>query len=212
VAILTPAPINFQQKIRSELAEALRLNFGDIFPTILHLRVTLGGTLNPGPPPTVTLPTPGNDIFRIPGDYSLLVGEIRGHIALNELSQESTTAPTNTGLLNIAGVRNRVVAKALNARMVLVNADRDNLKFVETDIANSANPLGISANLCLANLLPAAGGSPIKLIGDGDVMPLIVPGNERIKLTVALNDENASLGQTEYGLTLMGAFVRSRGS
>jgi hypothetical protein len=210
VAILTPAPINFQQKIRSELAEALRLTYADIFPTVLHLRVTLGGVLNPGP--TVTLPAPGNDIFRVPGDYALLVSEVRGHIALNELGSESTTAPTNTGLLNIAGVRNRVVAKALNARMALVNADRDNLKFIETDIANSANPLGTSASLCLADLLPVAGGSPIRFIEEGDVMPLIVPGNERVKLTVGLNDANASLGQTEYGLTLMGAFVRSRGS
>lgn len=203
MAILTPAPINFQQKIRSALAEALRLNYGDIFPTVLHLRTTLSSS--PGP----VVPSPGIDIYRTPGDYALVVGEVRAHIALNSISQEYTT--DKTGLLRINGMRDRVIAKAMNARVTLVNADRDNLKLIETDITSSANPLGISGSLALSSLMPEAGGSPMRLIADGDVMPFLVPANERLRMTVTLNDAMTGLGETEYGLVLMGAFVRSRG-
>ena len=203
MAMLTPAPINFQQRIRSALAEGLRLNYGDIFPTVLHLRTTLAS------PNATTLPSPGIDTYRTPGDYALVVGEVRAHIAINVLSAETTVA--KTGLLRVNSIQDRVIAKAMNARVTLVNADRDNLKLIETDISNSANPLGVSASLALSSLMPEAGGSPLNLIGDGDVMPFLVPANERLRLQVQLNDAMTGMVETEYGLVLMGAFVRSRG-
>ena len=97
------------------------------------------------------------------------------------------------------------------ADLPLVNADRDNLKLIETDISNSANPAGVSGTLALSALLPEAGGSPMRFIADGDVMPFITPANERLRMTVYLNDAETAEGETEYGLVLMGAFVRSRG-
>lgn len=206
MSMLTPPPINFQQRIRSALAEALRLNYGDIFPTILHLRTTLASG---GVSGAATLPSPGIDTYRTPGDYALVIGEIRAHIAINALSSETTDG--NTGLLRVNSMRDRIIAKAMNARVTLVNADRDNLKAIETDVSNSANPLGLSASLALSSLMPEAGGSPLRLIADGDVMPYLTPANERLRLTVQLNDAQTGLGETEYGLVLMGAFVRSRG-
>lgn len=203
MAILTPAPINFQQKIRSALAEGLRLNYGDIFPTILHLRTTLASGAGP------VLPSPGIDTYRTPGDYALVVGEIRAHIALNVPTSETTVG--KTGLLRVNGMRDRIIAKAMNARVTLVNADRDNLKLIETDISNSANPIGISGSLALSALMPEAGGAPLRYIADGDVMPFLVPANERLRMTVQLNDAQTGMEETEYGLVLMGAFVRSRG-
>lgn len=202
MAILTPAPINFRQQIRSELSEALRLTYADIYPTALHLRVQMAS------PDAVTLPAPQFDTYRIPGDYTLVVGEIRAHIALNELSNEVVS----TGLLASTSIDSRILCKAMNARVTLVNADRDNLKVIETVINNSANPTGLSGTLSLASLMPAAGGAPMRFIGEGDALPLLVPGNERLQLKVDLVEAETGLLQTEYGLVLMGAFIRSRGS
>lgn len=209
MAILTPAPINFKQQIRSELAEALRLNYGNIFPTALHLRVTLGSG---GVSGAAVLPSPGVDTYRSPGDYALVVGEIRAHIAINTPSAETTAGGFKTGLLSVNAMQDRVIAKAMNARVSLVNADRDNLKLVESDIANSANPLGVFGSMALSTLMPVAGGSPLRLITDSDVMPYLLPANERLRLTVQLRDAETGLGETEYGLVLLGAFVRSRGA
>lgn len=202
MALLTPAPINFKQTIRSALAEGLRLNWGDIFPTVLHLRVTLDGTLG--------LPAPAVDTYRTPGDYALVIGEIRAHVAINKPSDEE--ASPGAGLLAIPDMQSRVIAKAMNARVTLVNADRDNLKLIETDISNTSSPLGVFGTLALSSLMPMAGGAPMRLIADGDVMPYIAPANERLRMTVAVSDADVAGGATEYGLVLMGAFVRSRGN
>lgn len=197
--MLTPPPINFRQTIRSALVESLQLNYGDIFPTVLHLRTTMSSTQM----------SPGVDIYRTPGDYALVIGEIRAHIALNVLSEEEDGA---TGLLQIPDMQSRVIAKAMNARVSLVNADRDNLKLIENDITNTSNPLGVYGTLALSTLMPVAGGSPIRFITDNDVMPFLVPANERLRMTVTLNDATTAGPSTEYGLVLMGAFVRSRGT
>lgn len=203
MAILTPMPVNFRQTIRSALAEALRLDYGSIFPTVLHMRVTLDGTAG--------LPAPAIDTYRIPGDYSLVIGEVRAHIALNGIGTENEETGA-TGLLQIPDMQSRVIAKAMNARVTLVNADRENLKLVETDITNTSSPLGVSGSLPLSALMPVAGGSPIRFIADGDVMPYLAGGNERLRMTVSVNDATTAGFSTEYGLVLMGAFVRSRGS
>lgn len=206
MAILTPAPLNFQQKIRSELTEGLQLSYYDIIPSVLHLRATLTAAGGPARPNFVG--TQGTDIFRIPGDYNFLVGEVRAHLAMNSLSNEDTVGATGPNAL--VGVRNRSIVKALNAKVSLVNADRNDLRFTELDIQNSSANGSVISPLCLASLMPDAGGSPVKLINQGYIMPLVVPGNERLRMVVTLRDGNAAVGETEYGLTLIGALVRSR--
>lgn len=206
MAILTPAPFNFQQKIRSELTEGLMLSYYDIIPSVLHLRATLNAT-GAGPRPAY-VGNSGSDIFRIPGDYNFLIGEVRAHVAMNALSTEDTIGATGPNAL--VGVRNRTLVKALNAKVTLVNADRNDLRFTELDIQNSASNGAVVSPLCLGTLLPEAGGAPIKLIRNGYIAPLIVPGNERLRMNVIIRDGNAAVGETEYGLTLLGALVRSR--
>jgi len=206
VAILTPAPFNFQQKIRSELTEGLMLSYYDIIPSVLHLRATL--TAGSGAARPNYTGNSGSDIFRIPGDYNFLIGEVRAHVAMNALSTEDTIGATGPNAL--VGVRNRTLVKALNAKVTLVNADRNDLRFTELDIQNSASNGAVVSPLCLGTLLPEAGGAPIKLIRNGYIAPLIVPGNERLRMNVILRDGNAAVGETEYGLTLLGALVRSR--
>ncbi len=197
MAILTPLPKNMEPIIRSQLAEALQLSYNDIIPSILTLRVTQANTTDQV-----------FDVYRMPGDFAFVISEIRGHLAINNLGGETTAG---TGMLNVGGVRNRVIAKALNAQIQLTNPDRDDLRYVERDLTNTVNNVVINY-LSLAMLLPIAGGSSIKLIKDRDVQPLIVPPNERLKLTfqqaVALGGDDQ---QTEYGLDFVGALVRARG-
>jgi len=198
MAILTPMPVNFDPKIRSALTEALQLSgYNDIIPAIIHLRVTQADST-----------APLFDTFRMPGDFAFACYQIRGHIAINSLTNEVVGAG---GLMDIGGVRNRVIAKALNMRFNLNNPDRDDMRIIETDLQNSVN--GVAQNsLCLATLLPIAGGGPMDFINDYDVTPLIINANERMKLTaqqaVALGVDDQ---QTEYGLVFMGALARARG-
>ena len=208
MAILTPAPANFQQKIRSELTEALQLGYADIIPSILHLRSTLQGTTIVNKAATV-LPTPGSDIFRVGGDYNFLIGEVRAHLALNGVSTEETGGDLN-GFMADASVSGRMIAKAANAKVSLFNADRNDLRFVENNIQNSSVGGPLISNLALSTIMPLAGGSSLKLINQGYVMPLIVPGNERLQMTVTLTNAAASTGATEYGLVCIGALVRMR--
>ena len=206
MAILTPAPLNFQQKIRSSLAEEMQLSYADVIPTVVHLRVAVQGT---GGPPATAIPDPQSDQFRIPGDYNLLISEVRAHLALNNISAE--TAVGFTGMMNDATLRGRVIAKAMNAKVSLFNADRNNLNFVENNLQNSSSTGGsLVSNLTLATLMPIAGGAPLKLVDHGYVMPLIVPGNERLQMQVTFRNAAATTLVTEYGLVLMGALVRSR--
>jgi hypothetical protein len=204
MAVLTPAPLNFQQKIRSELAEGLQLSYADIIPVVLNLRVTMAAT---GAMPAAVLPTPQSDYFRMPGDYALLVSEMRADVTLNSISTETTASAT--GLNAMASVIARTTVKALNAKATLVNSDRNDLTVIETQIQNSSTNGALKSALCLASLMPVAGGSPLKFIDKGYVMPLIVPANERLTMTITLADANAAIGSTEYGLTLLGALVRS---
>lgn len=200
MSLLTPAPFNFQQRIRSELIEGLQLSYNDIIPTIIHLRVTMIGD-------GVTVPPQATDTFRIPGDYNFLAAEMHAHVVLNS----PTTEVIGTGGINaLYGIKNRVAAKALNAKALLVNADRNDLTFVEANISNSSSNGNVQSPLVLGTLMPICGGAPIKMIDQGYIAPLIVPANERLQLTVNLTDAVAAQGSAEYGLALIGALVRMR--
>ena len=199
---LTPAPYNFQERIRSELIEGLQLSYADIIPTIIHLRVTMVGD-------GVTVPEQATDTFRIPGDYNFLAAEIRAHVAMNSPSTQ-TVEGTDDGMTALYGIRNRTIAKALNAKALLTNVDRNGLTVVEPLITNSSSNSAIQSPLVLGTLMPLCGGAPMKLIDQGYIAPLIVPANERIQLTVNLTNAATARGSAEYGLVLSGALVRMR--
>lgn len=200
---LTPAPYNFQERIRSELIEGLQLSYQDILPTVVTLRTTLIGD-------GVSVPSQGEDIFRIPGDYNFLVSEIHAHVTLNSPTTEDNVGGVNFGMSALYGIRNRVIAKALNAKMLLVNADRNDLTFVEPSIQNSSSNGAVQSPLTLGTIMPLCGGVPIKMVDQGYIAPLIVPANERVKLTVNLINAVTAKGSTEYGVSLFGAMVRMR--
>lgn len=197
---LTPAPVNFQQRIRSELIEGLQLSYADIIPTIVHMRVTMIGD-------GIALPPQAVDTFRVPGDYNLLVTEAHAHVVLNSPSTETAGAG---GINKLYGIKNRVAAKALNATILLVNADRNDLTFIESNISNSSANGATQSPLTLGTIMPICGGAPLKLVDQGYVAPWIVGSNERLQLTVKLVDAAAAKGSTEYGIALIGALVRNR--
>lgn len=178
----------------------LQLSYADIIPTIIHLRVTMVGD-------GLTIPQQAFDTFRIPGDYNFLATEVRAHVALN--TPTTQTAGT-AGLNALYGIKNRIAVKAMNAKALLVNADRNDLTFVEPSITNSSANGAVQSPLVLGTLMPICGGAPIKLIDHSYVAPLIVPANERLQLTINLTNAEVAEGSVEYGLVLPGALVRMR--
>lgn len=183
-----PAPPKFtQEKIRSLVAEAQNMTMSNLRDDVVTLRVQLSSTL-----------LAGSDTFQVPAGRVFLVREIRAHLALQTPGSE---------VLGVGGMQSsfmfqdRVIAKALQARIALVNQDRSDLKVIESD-------LGTNNTLCLASLLPICGGAPINF---GEEFPLIVPGVETLRLDVTLNSATTAGVATEYGVTLIGSMVAITG-
>jgi len=194
MALMTPAPQNFMEPIRSALAETLGLSYADILPQILHLRVALDQNV-----------VSGIDEYRIDGGYHFLAWEAHAHIAPNAL------APTESGLslaTDIAALRKYHRAKAWNCSFSLYNPDREAMKYVENDVQNSAGNVALSMNL--GDLLKR----PAKFCEGNDIMPLLVMENDRLRMGASLIKtdftSDAGLDTTEYGVMLIGAFIRAR--
>lgn len=183
-----PAPPKYtQEKIRSLVEEAKKLTMSNLRDDVVTLRALLSST-------TLT----GQDTFQVPSGRVFLIREIRAHLALQT---------PGTEVLGVGGMQSsfmfqdRVAAKALQARVQLVNQDRSDLKVIESDI-------GTNNTLCLASLLPVCGGAPIYF---GEEFPLIVPPIETLRLDVTLTDATTAGLATEYGLTLIGSMVAISG-
>lgn len=200
MAILTPAPINFQQPIRSAMAEALGLGWMDIEPVAIHFRVSL----------TAANGLAGNtDEFRIPQGRTFLGYEMIGHIGMDNMSTEALST-NNTALMSIAGARNRALVKAMNARATLRHLDAEKQKIIETDVRDSSGVTEITMPLSAIMF-----GRKVKWVDGNDIAPLIVPDNNRIQCKITLSDVALVNGagpaglQTEYGVTLVGVLVRA---
>lgn len=205
MAFLTPAPQNFMQPIRSAIAEAFGLGWLDIEPVLLHFRVTLDSSNGAA----------GNkDIFRVPQGRTFLGYEMRGHVGMNNIGTEPLSS-TTTSVMALASVRNRILQKAMNARVTLKHLDCDKMEIVQTDVDNN---VGNGVTLPLAAIMF---GKVVKWCRGNDVAPMIVPEDKRLQCNVTLADVAAVGGgtaangysaaglSTEYGVTLAGALVRS---
>jgi len=191
MALMTPAPQNFMEPIRSALAETLGLSYADILPQILHLRVALDQNV-----------VSGIDEYRIDGGYHFLVWEVHAHLAPNAMN------PLELDPIDFAALKKHHRAKAWNCNFSLYNPDREAMKFTETDVQNSAGNVALASNL--GDLLK----QPVKFCEGNDIMPLIVMENDRLRMSASLVktafDGDAGLDTTEYGVMLIGAFVRAR--
>jgi hypothetical protein len=198
MAQMTPAPGNFMEPIRSALAETLGLSYADILPQVMNLRVTLDSTK-----------ISDTDEYRIDGGYHFIGYEVRAHIASNVPSAEAYAGAAGT-LTSFGSFQHFMAAKALNCRVELFNPDREALRYIETDVQNSGG--NVATSLSLAALLPIAGGAPIKFCEGNEIVPLLVMEGDRIRMKATLNETAAEIvgQQTEYGLTIFGAYVRAR--
>jgi hypothetical protein len=182
------APKYTQEKIRSLLDESKKITMSNLRDDVVTLRVQLSsGTLF------------GSDTFQIPSGRNFLIREIRGHFAFQQPSSE--VAGAGTTMATSFNLRDRMIAKALQARIALVNQDRSDLKVIESDI-------GQNNTLCLASILQAAGGAPIVF---GEELPLLVPAVDTLRLDVTLRDATTAGVATEYGVTLIGSMVAITG-
>ncbi len=198
---LTQPPINFQERIRSAVAETLGLSYADIVAQIIHLRVTLDGDV-----------TTDSDTYRMPGDYGFLGWEMHAHLAMNSISTEPTlgTDSGSTSVLEFGGLRERALLKAMNCKYQVVNPDAAGpLPIVDGEGRNSSGQNFLDTRLSV--LWKDAGGAPVEWCRGNDVMPLIVGPLDRLKGTFTLvNSEDTRLNvQTEYGIALWGCFIRA---
>lgn len=134
--------------------------------------------------------TSDTESFRVPSEEVFLVKELRGHFSNNAVASETLAlgnfTPSNPG--------DYVVAKSRNCNISLERADQ-----------NLAITLG--SNLCLADILPAAGGMPIRFDEMGPVW--VIPPAETLKMTASLiSTAAAAVGQSSnYGVMLSGAML-----
>jgi hypothetical protein len=204
--ILTPAPRNFQQPIRSLVAEMLGLSKDDLRPMLLHFRNVLDATT-----------TTATDYFRAPGDKAFVAWEVRAHVAPQTVGAE-TLSTTTTNIMASASWQDRLIQKLMNARATLFNPDLDDMQFLNSTVSSSGVTNKSATSHVLSNLHPLCGGRPIKWVAGPVPVPLIVQPLTRLGCNILLNDTTTvggttpATGSTEYGLTLVGAFVATRNS
>lgn len=136
--------------------------------------------------------TQGSYNFRVPSEEVFLIKEMRGHLSNNNGDGEALQLGNFTAMTP----EQYIVAKARNCLVTLERTDRQ-------------LAIAIESGFCLADVLPAAGGLPIRFDEMGPAW--IIPPSESLKMTATLLD-TALVGQSSnYGLTISGALLRIEG-
>lgn len=143
--------------------------------------------------------------YRVPNTHQLVIHEIVGHLAFNDVAAgefDATGAAIQTSIkaATPADMPGRALLKAMNCHITLQNSDRSQ------PVIDSSG----GAKLSLASVLPMTGGNAV----DFRKAPHIVPNGETLELTVELEDNTADVlgGETEYGLVLIGTLIRVENS
>lgn len=179
-----------KQPIRATMYELTKLNPEEYRGAIIPLFARLAAT-----------DTSGSQTFRAPATHNLAIKKIYGHIALNALASETLdlSAVMVGNFTNSPMLSERVLMKAMNARITLKNSDR------------SQNIIdGGFGSQTLVSLLPMFGGQ----VADFEKAPHILPAGETLEMAVSLVQSTASIlgGATEYGVVLIGDYVRVKSS
>lgn len=188
---ISPPPAGEESKypIRSRVYEMTQLDpevyRGAIIPLVARLAAT---------------DTTGSQQFRAPATHKLAIKEIWGHLALFALASETLdlSAVMVGNFTNSPMLSERVLMKAMNARLTLKNNDR-----TQNIIDGGVGSLSLNA------ILPMCGGRVVKFDE-----PHIVPAGETLEMAVSLAQSTASIlgGATEYGVILVGDYVRVKSS
>jgi len=136
--------------------------------------------------------TSGSADFRVAQNEDFLVQSIRGFVLLNDQANEPA-APAN--LSGSTTVQDRIIAKAANVRVTLLNKD-------------TKVPIFENEGLSLATFCPEAGGEV--LVFQPNIVPgFIIPHNVTMQVQFALQSANAffNTASTSYGITMTGLYM-----
>jgi hypothetical protein len=132
--------------------------------------------------------------FRVSMNEDFIVHEVRGFIIMNDLTNEPN-APATLGTANVLSPADRMIAKALNCSVLLLNKD-------------TKVPIMENANIGLATICPEAGGKILKF--NPDIVPgFIIPHNVTMEAQFNLQSANAffNTASTTYGLAISGVYM-----
>lgn len=136
--------------------------------------------------------TGGSADFRVADNEDFVATEMRAYIVMNDLTNE----PASPAALGATMTPlDRMIAKALNARVTLLNKD-------------TKVPIMENEGISMANICPEAGGAAM-IFGPRDVPGFIIPHNTTITVQVALQSINAffNTASTNYGIALSGVYL-----
>lgn len=138
--------------------------------------------------------TGGSADFRVADNEDFVVTDMRAFIVMNDLANEPA-APATLGAGGVMTPVDRLIAKALNTRITLLNKD-------------TKVPIMENEGLSIASICPEAGGHAMKFGPEG-VPGFIIPHNTTITVQVALQSVNAffNSASTNYGLSLTGVYL-----
>lgn len=168
-------------RIRTYLDELRRLQPNELQAIIINMEALLSSSV-------LTLA----DTYKAPGNMDLFIFQVQGYIRFPALNAEPTTF---LGFLNLTPTE-RFLVKAQNCAVNLQNRDRKH-RYIDSGQTG--------AGTTVATLMPPA-GYPIVYPPEA---PLMLPKNEILEATFALQDSTAAVvgGATRYGLTLTGVLV-----
>lgn len=130
--------------------------------------------------------------FRVAQNEDFLVQSIRGFVLLNDQAAEPVPPAALGATLS---PYDRIVAKAANVRVTLLNKD-------------TKVPIFENEGLSLATFCPEAGGDV--LVFQPNIVPgFIIPHNVTMQVQFALQSANAffNTASTSYGITMTGLYM-----
>lgn len=176
--------------IRTKVVELTKLNPEEYRGVVIPMVKQLGSS-----------DMSGDVTIRAPATHNLIIDQIFGHVALVNWATETLdlSAEKVGNFSSAPNVRDRLLMKAMNARVQLVNTDR----------AQNVIDGGLGS-LNLAAVVPVLGGRVV----DWREAPHVVPSGEQLQLSITLVQNVAGIrgGATEYGLILVGRYVRIKAS
>lgn len=131
--------------------------------------------------------TTGTHDYRVPGEETFIVKDMRGLLAFTDFNGEAATL----GNMNMSP-RDWVLAKAANCKV--------GIKRLDTGVE-----IVLNGDLPLTSILLELGGAPIRF--DQNSPGWVVPPGQLLRLTATLTDSGVSGQSSDYGAVLSGALL-----
>lgn len=137
--------------------------------------------------------TGGSADFRVADNEDFVVTGMRAYVVMNDLMAEPALAVAGFPATMLPS--ERLIAKALNTRVILLNKD-------------TKVPIMENEGISIASICPEAGGHAM-FFGPDSVPGFIIPHNTTITVQIALQSINAffNTASTNYGISLSGVYL-----